>query len=397
LRIFLCCQQAMQRHAVPAYEFWAGYFRCGLAEAGHSTIEAPDCDWAEGLLPLEKSAAHAWRERTWGRAVDFLRREHARQPVDFFLSYLFPSQVLPSGVAEIRALGISCVNFFCDNVREFRRVPDAFHCFDLHWVPEHKGIPLYQHAGLAWLHAPMPCWVPPAWRTPVTTETHPVTFIGTRDEQREALFSSALARGLAIELRGTGWAETDPPAAPPAPAAGPGARLANQVEFARKHGLGALARKYAGTLGRSKTQAFDFSAQARPAPTGDNYWRILRGSTVCIGVNRYPSLRRPFKNPGTYSRLRDIEAPMTGACYLTEWTEGLDQLYHLGSEIETYRDAGELAEKARVLADDPPRRERLRAAGQQRALNDHSISRTIQLIAERLNLPQTAPTDKLHQ
>jgi hypothetical protein len=224
-----------------------------------------------------------------------------------------------------------------------------------------------------------------------------VTFIGTRDEQREALFSSALARGLAIELRGTGWAETDPPAAPPAPAAGPGARLANQVEFARKHGLGALARKYAGMLGRSKTQAFDFSAQARPAPTGDNYWRILRGSTVCIGVNRYPSLRRPFKNPGTYSRLRDIEAPMTGACYLTEWTEGLDQLYHLGSEIETYRDAGELAEKARVLADDPPRRERLRAAGQQRALNDHSISRTIQLIAERLNLPQTAPTDKLHQ
>jgi hypothetical protein len=253
-------------------------------------------------------------------------------------------------------------------------------------VPEHKGVKLYQDAGLPWLHAPMPCWVPPGWRTPVATETHPVTFIGTRDEQREALFAAAIARGLAIELRGTGWAEADPPAAPPAPAAGPGARLTNQVEFAQRHGLVALARKYARMFCPPSGPSFDFSAQARPAPAGDDYWPILRGSTVCIGVNRYPSLRHAFKNPGTYSRLRDIEAPMAGACYLTEWTEGLDQLYHLGSEIETYRDAGELSEKARSLAGDPPRREKLRAAGQQRALNDHSISRTIQHIAERLNL-----------
>jgi len=386
LRIFLCCQQATQRHAVPAYEFWAGYFRCGLAEAGHSTIEAPGCDWAEGLLPLEKSAAHAWRERTWGQAVDFLRREHARQPVDFFLSYLFPGQVMPSAVAEIRVMGIPCVNFFCDNVREFRRVPDAFRCFDLHWVPEHKGVPLYQRSGLPWLHAPMACWVPPAWRTPVATETLPVTFIGTRDEQREALFASAIARGLAIELRGVGWAEAVTPATPPGPAAGPGTRLANQIEFARRNGFGALARKYAGMLCPPQVPAYDFSAQARSAQTGDAYWRILRDSIVSVGVNRYPSLRRPFDNPDTYSRLRDIEAPMAGACYLTEWTEGLDQLYNLGSEIETYRDAVELSEKAKALAADPPRRKKLRVAGQQRALNDHSILRTIQRIAERLNL-----------
>ncbi len=370
----------------PPTNFGRGIFVAAWPKRDTPRLRHPAAIGPKDCLPLEKSAAHAWRERTWGHAVDFLRREHARLPVDFFLSYLFPGQVLAPAVAEIRALGIPCVNFFCDNVREFHRVPDAFRCFDLHWVPEHKGVRLYENAGLPWLHAPMPCWVPPAWRTPVATETHPVTFIGTRDGQREALFTAAIAQGHVIELRGTGWAEADLPAASPIPDASLGMKLANQIAFVRQHGMVALTRKYAGMLCTPKTPVFDFSAQARPAPASDDYWHVLRGSTVCVGVNRYPSFRRPFKNPGTYSRLRDIEAPMAGACYLTEWAEGLDQLYNLGSEIETYRDAGELAEKARALASDPPRRKKLRAAGQQRSLNDHSISRTIQRIAERLNL-----------
>src|SRR3954464_975729 len=143
LRIFLCCQQSERRHAVPAYAFWADYFRGALTEAGHECLEAPESDWAKGLLPLEPEAATAWRDLTWRKAVDFLRREHARVPIDFFLGYLFPRQVLPAAVEEIRALGIPCVNFFCDNVREFRRVPEEYRNFDLHWVPEHKAVSLY--------------------------------------------------------------------------------------------------------------------------------------------------------------------------------------------------------------------------------------------------------------
>jgi spore maturation protein CgeB len=77
---------------------------------------------------------------------------------------------------------------------------------------------------------------------------------------------------------------------------------------------------------------------------------------------------------------------MAGACYLTEWTEGLDELYDLGTEIETYRTATELAGKVAELAADPRRRDRLRAAGQRRALTHHSIARTIERIANRLDL-----------
>jgi len=381
LRIFLCCQQAARRHAVPAYGFWAQYFRGALAEAGHVCLEAPECDWAEGLLPLDAGARAAWQERTWQDAVEFLRREHARQRVDLFLAYLFPAQVLPAAVAGIRALGIPCVNFFCDNVREFREVPAVYRAFDLHWVPEYKAGALYQKAGLPWLRAPMACWVPPAWRTPVTAESLPPTFIGTRDEQRAALFAAAFGSGLKAELRGAGWESAATAHAPPPPSTrNPAERARRQLDFARQHGWPAFLRKGWSAVRPRPPLHFDFAPHVRPAPVGDDYWTVLRECAVCLGVNRYPSLRFPFDRPDSYSRLRDLEAPMAGACYLTEWTEGLDQLYELGAEIETYRTAGELAEKTAVLAGDPVRRRQLRLAGQQRALRDHTIGRTIEHI-----------------
>lgn len=385
LRIFLACQQSTIRHAVPAYSFWSDYFRHALAEAGHTCLEAPACDWAAGLRPAETLASDGWLERTWTSALDFIRREHARQPIDFFLGYLFPSQVLPAAVAAIRALGIPCVNFFCDNVREFRHVPAVYHGFDLHWVPEHKALPLYTRDRLPVLHAPMACWVPPAQRVPVTHESLPVTFIGTRDEQRERLFAAAFTLGLSAELRGPGWdsAASIPVHAPPR-ARHPLTLLARQYAFARQHGPLALVRKHVRSLFPPAPLPFDFTPYARPAQFGDAYWPALREASVCLGVNRYPSLRFPLDEPDTYSRLRDIEAPMAGACYLTEWTEGLDQLYELGTEIETYRTASELVDKSRALAHDAPRRAKLRQAGQRRALADHTIARTLDSIARQV-------------
>jgi len=385
LRIFLSCQQSVQSHAVPAYSFWADYFRGALAEAGHTLIEAPDCDWAAGLLPAEQLARDGWAERTWTTAVEFIRREHARCPIDFFLGYLFPQQVLPSAVTAIRELGIPCVNFFCDNVREFRRVPVAYHGFDLHWVPEHKAMPLYARDQLPCLLAPMACWVPPAQRAPVDLENLPVTFVGTRDEQREHLFAEAIALGLHVDLRGPGWESASTvPAPPPTRAKNPLTLLQRQLAFARQHGVVAFARKHLRSFFPPSPLSFDFAPHARPSQFGDAYWTTLRSSTVCLGVNRYPSHRFPLARPDTYSRLRDIEAPMIGACYLTEWTEGLDLLYDLGIEIETYRDVTELVEKSKGLVNDAPRRARLRAAGQRRALAEHTIPRTLAAIALRL-------------
>jgi spore maturation protein CgeB len=81
--------------------------------------------------------------------------------------------------------------------------------------------------------------------------------------------------------------------------------------------------------------------------------------------------------PLSYSRLRDIEAPMLGACFLTEWTEGLEHLFELGLEIETYRTPDELVEKLSSLTREPDRRRAMRANAQRRALAHHSVGQSL--------------------
>jgi hypothetical protein len=385
LRIFLCCQQDLRLHPVPAYRFWADSFRSAFAEAGHACLEAPGCDWAEGLTPLGPEALAAWREATWQRAVDWIRLKHAVRPIDLFLSYLYPAQVHSGALAELRTLGIPTVNYFCDNVRLFRSAPAEYRGFDLHWVPEAAGLELYRRAGLPSIHAPMACWVAPKWRTPPSLESLPPTFVGTRDELRERLFARAFELGLKMDLRGVGWAGEAVPWGDPPPGRGLGL-LANQRDFVARHGVVALARKIAHRYFPPMPLNCDFASRAKEPCLGDDYWRVLRECRVCVGVNRYPNPRRTLNRPDRYSRLRDIEAPMAGAAYLTETAPGLGELYDIGREIEVYADAGELAAKAIELERDEPRRRRLRELGQRRALRDHGIAQTISKVARRLGI-----------
>src|SRR5665213_203479 len=245
LRIFLSCQQSARRHAVPAYGFWEHYLKNGLSEVGHDWIEALGVDWAEGLLPLTAAARRQWLDRTWSRTLACLRQEHARHPIKLFLSYLFPAQVESAAVRAIRALGIPCVNFFCDNVREFRRIPPEFGAFDLHWVPEVEAIPLYRRAKLATVHAPMPCWIDPRFRHFHRGEETGPTFIGSRDDLRAALLARAIALGAPIRIYGAAWDGSPPPPPEPAPWRG---RLQNQAAFLRRQGFRAWSRKLSRTL-----------------------------------------------------------------------------------------------------------------------------------------------------
>src|SRR5438094_9278569 len=123
MRIFLSCLQSVRPHSIPAYSFWQVYFKRGIEEAGHSWVEVPSVDWAEALTLVSEAKLCTWRDRAWSGTLDFIRRELQAGPIDLFLSYLYPQMVEPGAIREIQGLGVPCVNFFCDNVREFHRVP----------------------------------------------------------------------------------------------------------------------------------------------------------------------------------------------------------------------------------------------------------------------------------
>jgi hypothetical protein len=348
----------------------------------------PGVDWAEGLTYREGTAdLESWKNRTWEKTLSFVREEQSRGGVDFVLGYLYPQQVEESATKELQRTGIPCVNFFCDNVREFRRVPRAYHPFDLHWVPEYEALPMYRRAGLPYIHSAMPCWVPEKLRTPPLHETEPATFIGSGDILRRNLIGQAMLAGADLAVRGPGWRQSASPDAPLAPGSKGPNILMNQIALVGQHGFGALAAKLVNAAMPLTCPEIPAARIADPV-FGDEYFRVTREASVTVGVNRVPVTRRPLRSPLSYSRLRDIEAPMLGACYLTEHTAGIEHLYDTGKEIETYHSAAELADKLKQLLADAPKRKRLRLAGQRRALSEHTVAAGLGKICSRLGISQ---------
>lgn len=369
--------QVSKPHPVPSYRFWQHYIKNGIEEAGMSYIEVPEVDWSEGLVYDEGSAAlQNWQEQSWQATINYVKAN--RQNIDIFLTYLYPKQINTDTIAQIRKMGIPCVNFYCDNIREFKTVPAKFRIFDLIWVPEYEALAMYSKAGVKHINLPMPMWVEPELRQRTQLREQPgVSFIGSKDMLRENLLGQAIQKGLPLSVRGAGWL-----AQGTAPVFVPGSvyqKLINQVNFVKQQGLSGLAIKGLQQLNKLPvTPVAD--DHIFPSPDFGEYINITQSSMVTLGINRVPTFKRTHNKPLTYSRLRDIEAPMLGACYLTEYCEGINHFYDTDNEINVYRTVDELVQKATELLSNKEKRDKLRINGQQRALNHHAIPSSLQKI-----------------
>ena len=376
MKIFLSFLQGNPSYPVPAYSFWQHYIKNGIEEAGDDWDECAESDWAYGLLPLSKKERIKWSDETWCKTVEYLKKN----PPDLFLSYLYPNQIDINAINEIKKAGIPCVNFFCDNYREFNRIPTTFGIFDLNWVPEYNSIPDYNRAGFNSIHLPMPMWIDPLYRNLNLNEYPQITFIGSPDQQRIRLFNELAPKIEALKVYGRGWLHTKNLNPQVNSLFNKGI---NQINLIKKQGI----RSFYEKMIRNKSNVEineALSAKIQGSLNFDEYLDLSRNSLVTLGVNSFPSFRFPLYKPGKYSRLRDIEAPMLGACYLTEWAEGLDQLYNIDQEIACYTCPEDLNVQLDRLIKDKTFRLNLRKNGQRRALSDHSIPNSLKILKRNL-------------
>lgn len=373
MKIYLSFLQGKPHHPIPAYSFWEYYIKNGIEESGNSWVEVPTIDWAFGLVPQSKESLLKWKESAWNETIQYLK--HNR--VDLFLSYLYPEQIDVDSIEKIKKMGIPCVNFFCDNIREFRQIPDQFRVFDLNWVPEYQAKQLYEAQNIRYIHLPMPMWVAPKYRSVPEHESAKVAFIGSKDIQRQLLFERfvKLKSNVEIDIYGAGWEDMEPPTYSFQKQSFY-EKLINQKDFIRKNGFYAFKNKILFSA-KEESLSSELKELVKPKPDFDNYIRITRESQIILGINRYPSYQYPIHKPNTYSRLRDIEAPMLGGCYLTEFTPGLEYTYEIGKEIEAFQSAEDLVEKLKYLVMEPGKRKELRINGQKKALNTLSIASSL--------------------
>ena len=381
--IYLSFLQSKVKHPIPAYSFWEYYIKNGIEEGDNLWVEG-DVDWAEGLLyTFDKEKLAKWKTEVWEKTLVDIEAKHKKNQITFFLSYLYPHQVEEQAIKSIQNMGIPCINFFCDNVREFTRIPKEFAVFNLNWVPEYKAINMYKKAGYNFINLPMPMWVAPIYRNISTIETSDLSFIGSIDVQRWILFEEVIKNNPNIKIYGAGWNdETGFSHASPTKKSIL-KKIINQVDFVNKQGIDGFIRKLS-----QRNISIKISPNLQSCLKGklnfEDYIKVTKESSITLGVNRFPSYRHQINSPNSYSRLRDIEAPMLGACYLTEYTDGLENMYELNNEIAIYHSTEELLYNLKELSLNIEKRKKMRINGQRKALNENSIPRSLKMIQEKI-------------
>jgi spore maturation protein CgeB len=221
----------------------------------------------------------------------------------------------------------------------------------------------------------MPVWIDPENRVYKEEQFEQITFIGSKDIQRLLLLEqlNAIDSDLPLALYGNGWVEKrDTSDQRYTENYTLKKKIQFNLKFINDQGFKAFMRKL-----NNRTIIDEVSSSLKlkihNMPNFNEYNALTSESMITLGINRYPSFRYHVSQPDTYSRLRDIEAPMLGACYLTEWTEGIEELYDIENEIAVYKTALDLSKQIKALLNDPERRKSLKIECQKKALNTHSI------------------------
>jgi spore maturation protein CgeB len=111
----------------------------------------------------------------------------------------------------------------------------------------------------------------------------------------------------------------------------------------------------------------------------------LAGGQVALGCSETtgPSRARMM-------RLRDFEAPLAGACYLTQRSAGLDRCFRVGEEVLAWDGTADLVETARRLLADPARCLAVARAGWERARRDHTYAARLETLFGLLGIRRPA-------
>lgn len=106
-----------------------------------------------------------------------------------------------------------------------------------------------------------------------------------------------------------------------------------------------------------------------------------RTHSPVFGLEMFRQLRNTrvvFNNhidisPVSASNMRLFETTGVGACLLTDWKENLSKLFEPDKEVLTYRSAEECVEKVKYILEHENERRKIAAAGQRRALREHTF------------------------
>jgi hypothetical protein len=364
--------------AVPRSAWVDLNLRRSLEDMGHQLVRFDFPGWPDDEDPAWRSSS---KPRTNQRLLEKFDSARRGLGVDLFYGYLYSSVVYPETVDLIRRTGVPTVNFSCNNVHQFDLVRDIAPRFDVCVVPELAAQQDFKSVGATPLRIQLAA-NPRVYRPYPEPRTYDVTFVGQRYADRAELLQHLHRHGVGVRAWGAGWqAEKRLDVA----------HVKAALALVEDEGLDGLQRVVRRRVGHPKVigstnGSIDTSAFGGPRLLQRDLVRMFSQSRLSIGFATAGE-SHTSETRLTHLRLREFEAPMAGALYLTEAQPELDEYFEPGNEVLTYTNKDDLLDKARYYLAHQEAAERIRRAGLERARRDHTWQHRFSQLFAALGLP----------
>jgi len=306
--------------------------KTGLVDSWREIAEVIHYDWGEKY--------NQYNRRDWQKTGKYLfneellervKREHLKQPIQIFFSYLSGRSVFPRTIKQISEMGIITINIGFDDTRSFRGKKrrtgwtgnmEIAPTFDICITCQNRNdIVKYLKAGAN------PIFFPPggnhqfwASKSPSSNRTIPVSFVGQNYGRRQKIINRLRKAGIPVATYGKGWPE--------------------------------------GEISQEKML------------------EVYNSSLITLGFG-YIGKTNLLGLKG-----RDFEVPLTGTAYLTTYYEELARYFLPDREMLFYSNEEDLLRKVRYYLDNPEKAKEVGLDGRKKGLAEHTWEKRWQEILE---------------
>jgi spore maturation protein CgeB len=377
MRIFLVIESSTNT-VIPENQTWYRNFYETLIEMGHDVVFFPA---NEGRIAMNRGDIKT-REIFSQKLLDSFKQEHRKSPISLFFAYLMDGMVDPSVIDEIKKCGVPLSNFSCNNVHQFYLVDELSPHFDYNLHSEKNVKEKFLKIGanpLWWPMASNPKYFKPI---PVPRNIQ-ASFVGANYSRRSWYINYLLENGIDVQVYGPGWTYKT----------SSGWRIFAKRILLIYNTLSAIDSRKRATASAifadsdfKKSLSDRFPGNLHQPVSDDEQIALYSRSQISLGFLEVNENHDPSMLLSQHLHLREFEAPMCGALYLTGYFEELAEMFEPDQEVLVYHNQYELVDKARFYLKNPDKAEKIRKAGRKRALADHSYQKRFKDLFVKLGL-----------
>lgn len=352
MRIFYAAADSPNYWGLPDSKLWHANLYLPLVDLGHELVRF-EYDYGrhnhhlDPRIPAHRAFIERNRPLLGEQLLRQVKAAHRRKPLDLFFSYFYSAYVDPDVIRDIGRMGIPTANWYCNASYQFDLVSEIAPAYDFCLVPEKFRLDDYRRVGAN----PVYCQEaanPNVYRPFDVAQEFDVTFVGQRYGNRPLHLRRLVEAGVDVRAWGPRWDE--------------------QAWRARSASEIALAKRAGPALGDEELVA------------------MYSRSRVSLGFSAVAQVQKDGSTPIKQVRLRDFEAPMSGAFYLVERFDELAEFFEPDKEIVFFEDEEDLVDKARCYLRHDAARNRIREAGMRRAREEHTWQNRFEGVFRQMGL-----------